>query len=223
MNPVIINAAIGSWYPKGTDRLLKSLKEQQWSYDILSWKNESINEFFKPKYPYTIKAAAFAEAMWRGYTNILWLDCSVWAVKKPDKFADIIEDEGGYFWKSGYNLAQTATDADLSWAGITRDEAERMPEVASNMFGINLNCEKGKVFLNYFLDACNHGVFNSSRHHDNASSDERFLFGRQDQTAASLSFHKAGFTKIYEPEHLSCYYYPDRQIKKSVILTMQGM
>ena len=46
-----------------TDRLVRSLHYHGWNYEIWTWKNEHINEYFDPRFPYTIKARTFAEAV----------------------------------------------------------------------------------------------------------------------------------------------------------------
>ena len=217
----LINGAWGAWYPKGTDRLVRSAVHHGWEHDIITYKNEIVNEWFNPNSPYTIKAAMLVEAIRRGYTHILWADCSCWFVDNPNVLMQIIDEEGGYFIKSGYNLAQTSADSDLNWAGATRDDAEMLDEVWSCLFGINTETEQGKMWVEAFLSACTAGVFGTSREHNWASNDHRFLHARQDQTAASWAFHKAGFTKLREPsEHLE--YYSERT-KSNTIVLMRGM
>lgn len=217
----IINASWGGWYHKGSDRLKQSLIYHGFHHDILIWKNEKINYYFDESQPYTIKLAALHEAINLGYTHILWLDSSVWALQNPEKIFDIINEEGGYFWKSGFNMAQCSSDSDLYFANWSRDYAETLPELSSSMFGLNLNNPNSKEFVKVFTEAKNHGVFGTSRYHDNGSSDSRFLHARQDQTAASIAFYKSGFNKMYDPSIYSEYY--SDNINKSVIFTMRGM
>jgi hypothetical protein len=216
----LINAAWGGWYSQGSKRLEKSFIHHGWAYDMFFWRDEPINEHFDPNQPYTIKAAALHEAIKMGYTRILWLDSSVWCVKDPNPIMDIINAEAGYFWSSGYNLAQTATDADLEFTGWDRDYAEQLPELSSSMFGVNIENPKGQIFVDTFFKAKEAGVFGTSRLHNNASKDKRFLFGRQDQTAATIAFYKAGFDKIYAPGVYSSYYPSDLD---KVTLTMRGI
>lgn len=215
----IINASWGAWYPRGTDRLKTSLIHHGFNYDILTWKNEKINEYFNPKFPYTIKMAALMEAINRGYTHIIWMDCSLWVVTDPNKLMDIIDAEGGLFIRSGYNLAQTSADSDLKWSNTSRDEAEKMPELWSCIFGINLETEQGKNFVGHFQSAYYNGVFDTSRLHDNNSQDKRFLHARQDQTAASFAFYKSGYEKLREPWEILSYYNEN----KDTLIKMRGM
>ena len=219
----IINAAYGRWYPQGQKRLVESLRYHGCAVDILTWCNEPINEHFDQHKPYTIKAAAFIEAKNRGYTHILWLDCSVWAIKSPNTFFDIINEEGVYMYQSGYNMAQTSSDSDLKFAGFTRDYAESLIECASNMVGINLENEKGKELFDIFIEANKSGVCSTSRYHDKQSNDERFLFARQDQTALSIAFHKAGFTTMYPQGVYSSYHEDGKEYNKSVYFLLRGL
>jgi hypothetical protein len=216
----LINAGYGGWYSKGSERLERSLIYHGWSYDMFFWRDQPINDHFNPERPYTIKAAAIAEAIKMGYTRIIWADCSVWAVNDPNKLMDIVNEEAGYFCTSGFNLAQTATDKDLEFAELTRDQAEKMLEVSSGLLGINIENPKGQIFIDTYFKAKAAGVFDSSRHHNGGSKDPRFLHARQDQTAATIAFHKAGFNKIHSfGDHWD--YYPNNIDK--VLLTMRGM
>jgi hypothetical protein len=219
----IINAAWKGRYSRGSKRLERSLIYHGWGYDINIWHDNEINECFDPNHPYTIKAAAWTECIRKGYTHLFWADSSVWCLQNPSKIMDIIHDEGGYFWLSGFNLAQTATDKDLEFAGWTRDFAETLPELASSMFGVNIDSDKGKIFSDVFLEAAKSGVFNSSRLHNNASTDPRFRFGRQDQVAATIAYYKAGFDNARHPEEISSYYFPHKTFNDTVLFAMQGM
>jgi len=220
---VLINAAWQKWYPLGTDRLVRSLHYHGWNYEIWTWKNENINEYFDPRFPYTIKAAAFAEAVREGFDCIMWLDCSAWAVKDPNPVMKEIIHNGSYFLSSGYNLAQTASDADLYHAEMSRDRAERLPELWSCIFGVDMRTDQGKIFAREFLAACDAGVFNTPREHSGLSEDPRFLHARQDQTAATIAYYKAGYTKMHAPGEHICYYADAGKHKDNACYLMRGM
>jgi hypothetical protein len=219
----IINACWGRGYFKGSNRLERSLIYHGWIHDINIWRDQLINEWFQPQFVYTIKAAALVEAYQMGYTHVLWADSSFWCVQNPSKIMDVVNEEGGYFCRSGYNLAQTATDSDLEFAGWSRDYAENLNELASGMFGINFLHPKGKKFYNVFLAAAKAGVFNSPREHNNGSMDPRFLFGRQDQVAATIAYYKAGFDNVRCFGDLAAYYEPHKELNPSVLFTIQGL
>lgn len=219
----LVNAAWGAWYPKGSERLERSFQYHGWEHDYLIWRNEAPNGLFNPNFPYQIKASAIYEAVHRGYTHILWMDCSLWVVKNPNLLMEEINTNGGLFIRSGYNLAQTSADSDLEWAKTSRDEAERMHELWSCVFGFNLETEQGKNFYYHFMDGYEHGVFDTPRDHGGRSNDPRFLHARQDQIAASFAYHKSGYNILQDPNKLLCNYNVGDREQLDTIILMRGL
>lgn len=219
---VVISAAIGSGYVQAMKRMEKSLRFTGWLYDMLFFGEENMSGFYIPGSVYTCKASALNSAIKQGYDCIMWLDSVIWAVNDPNEVMQIVINEGQYFIQSGYNLAQTAADSDLVFAGMTRDEAERLPELASGCFGIDMRTDRGKKFAEIFLAAAKAGVFSTSRLHDNQSSDPRFLFSRQDQTAATIAYHQSGYDKMYNLGQHLCYF-TDKKKRKGINFVMRGV
>jgi hypothetical protein len=89
------------------------------------------------------------------------------------------------------------------------------------MFGVDVTSERGKAWVYKFLDGADRGVFGTSREHNGASSDPRFLHARQDQTAASWAYHYAGFNNLREPSELL--EYTSEQTNPNAIILMRGM
>lgn len=184
----IISAGIGGWYAQGVKRLEQSLNFNGWAGNTLTWKDEyPPNSHRHEDFPYYMKIAAFEEALRQGYTHILWLDASFWAVKNPMKMFDLINEQGYYFFSSGYNLAQSVNDTALQYVNLSRDEAEKVTEWASGCVGINFENEAGKSLYTRWKQLMDAGLSKGSRLHDNQSADERFLFHRQDQSCLSLA------------------------------------
>lgn len=186
-NKVIINAGIDHWYAEGARRLRKSLKGN-FDGKLLQWIDRWPNGNYEGRSVYCIKASAMEEALESGYEYLLWLDCSMWATKDVSPIFDKIKRHGYYAVNNGYNLAQTVSDRCLDYFKITRDEAEALPESASGIMGIDLN--KNRLLAEMFILACKEGAADGSRHHDNQSSDPRFLFHRQDQSVWSCCLAK---------------------------------
>lgn len=210
----------GSPYQRGQDRLVNSLIHHGFSYDILAFPDWPNNEY--GRVPYNIKASAIHEAMKRGYTRILWLDSSVWAVQNPNKIFEVINTEGWYFWRSGFNCAQVSNDAALKYHGISRNEAEGIHDCSSSMLGLHLDNPKAQGFAKAWLKSAKDGLWATSREHAGGSQDRRYQFDRQDQTHASLLIRKFGMT-LHDPGAYSQYandkgIYPD-----SVIFVMRGI
>lgn len=190
---VIISAGIGGWYGQGVQRLERSLIFEGWGGNILTWKDDYPPDSHRHEdVPYYMKIAAFEEALRQGYTHILWVDASFWAVKRPDKMFDLINDQGYYFFSSGYNLAQSVNDTALEYVELSRDVAEGINEWASGCVGINFNNNDGKNLYNRWKQLMDAGLSKGSRLHDNQSADPRFLFHRQDQSCLSLAIWELG-------------------------------
>jgi hypothetical protein len=190
---VIISAGIGGWYGQGVQRLERSLIFEGWGGNILTWKDDYPPDSHRHEdVPYYMKIAAFEEALRQGYTYILWVDASFWAVKRPDKMFDLINDQGYYFFSSGYNLAQSVNDTALEYVELSRDVAEGINEWASGCVGINFNNDDGKNLYNRWKQLMDAGLSKGSRLHDNQSADPRFLFHRQDQSCLSLAIWELG-------------------------------
>jgi len=198
--PVIISCGVGGWYSAGIDRLERSLIHHGWAGDMIFWRNEyPPNCQTHEENPYAFKIAAFKEAFNRGYSIVCWLDCSLWAIKNPMNIFDIVNDNGIFGFRSGYNCAQTCPDNLLEDTGVTRDIAETIPETATGIVGINYENPDGKLVFDYWADLCDRGLFKNSRtHNPMESSDPRFLFGRQDQSAFNMALYKAGVSFLYE-------------------------
>jgi len=217
----IVNACVGGgWYPEGQKRLVRSLNYHGSTADILAFREEWPSPGYEESCPYNIKPSAIEAAVGRGYRRIMWLDCPVWAVQYPMPVWDVVENEGYYLWASGYNAAQTCSDRILDYFGVSRDEAEQFPDVSSSMFGINTDNPIANEFLTRWIQAAKDGAFAGSRFHDNQSQDPRFLFHRQDQSAASLL---AGMLdmRIHAAGQLSSYY--DPAAPASVVFLMRGI
>lgn len=234
----IVNAFTGDgWYPLGQGRLARSLSQVGSSADLILYNNEWPGPGYDHSCPYNIKASVLGSVVDRGYTRIMWLDCSVWAVQDPAPMWDIIEEEGYYLGYSGYNAAQTCSDKILEYFGVSRDQAETIPDASSGIFGMRMDHPLGSGFMTRFLQAAKDRAFAGSREHGGQSQDPRFQFHRQDQSAASLiagtmgmRLHAAPDRKPLEGPHttrlitspvLTAYYNPPHE--ESVIFLLQGI
>lgn len=216
--PVFICTAIGGWYPAGLDRLQRSLIFNGSAADFLFYRDEyPPNSPSHYENPYAFKVYGFLEAIRRGYKVMIHLDSSFWAIKNPDPLFDIVNEHGVFAFRSGYNCAQTCPDNLLSAVGITRDEAEQIPETATGIVGINIDNPDGATVFHYWQQFCDNGLFINDRSHNLLeSSDPRYLHGRQDQSCWSMALYKAGvefnyvdyvayYGTNYNPE--KCYFY----------------
>lgn len=204
--PVIICAGIGSWYPKGVERLEKRLMFHGWPGDFIGWKdmNPPGCQYAHSDFPYYFKIAAFEWALYRGYTHVLWLDSSFWAIKNPMPLFDFIDVNGFYMFRSGYSMAQTINDKALEYMEYSRDQLVEAPEYASGCVGFNFSNPDARRLYSYWKYLMDAGLSRGSRLHDNQSQDSRFLFHRQDQSCLSMAMYKLKLS-IDEPDYVAYY------------------
>jgi hypothetical protein len=207
MKRCIINGAIGHWYPKGQLRLKKSLDKYAPGIDQLLFDKFPATDYDTSN-PYNIKAACFEQAIALGYEQILWLDCSAWAIRSIEPIFQRITERGFYLASSGYSAGETCTDKLLEYHKITRDEAMPIPDSATGTIGVDLTCIKAKQFIYDFIEYAMDGMFAGNRVHDKRDSqDPRFKFSRQDQSVASLLAYKYKLTPLDELGGLTTYNY----------------
>lgn len=187
----IINVAIGGRYPKEQQQLGNSLKKY-FDGEFLHW-SEFPNDNYNKENNYNVKASAFEEAIKMGYTQILWLDSPVVALKPVEPIFESIKENGYLTIKNDeYRCSMSCSDASLAYFNVTRDEAENFQEHASGVIGVDVTHPKGRQLIELFIQGCKDGACDGSREHDGQSSDPRFRFHRQDQSVLSLAANTLG-------------------------------
>lgn len=189
-----LNVGIGLWYSSGSDRLQASLIQHGFKGDQLVWKDKWPDAVpgLNQGHIYNVKVDAFQHALNAGYTTIIWGDSSIFATRPLDRFLATVNEKGYWIGQSGHNCAQTASDAQLQYFGVSRDWAESVPDCATGIFGVNMDFEQPRRFIRTWIQAAKDGAFAGSRHHDGQSKDPRFKYARQDQSAMSLVLGKEG-------------------------------
>lgn len=231
------------WYPKGQKRLINSLRHHGFRHDVVDiecnptssggWRVlGAINgKLFQPRNydryksdcVYTLKAAAFDYVRSLGYDTILWLDCSVWAIKDPEPIFDIISRDGHYFWRSGFTIGNTCSDKCLDYFMMTREYAHKINDCSTSMFGLKLSNPDSAKFLDDWLKAAEAGMFHGSRDEIPGRGDhEQKFMHRQDQSVASCLIHDYSM-KIHQPGEYSQYADVNGNYPESVVLVMAGM
>jgi len=204
--PVIISCGAGGWYPAGIDRLERTLNYNGWAGDMLLFKDYPEGcPHHSGRGQYNFKVYMFNEAFRRGYKVVLWLDSSFYAIKDPMPIMDYINENGLYFFKSGYPLSATATDDLLM--GRLRENFLDVPEFATGAIGINIDNPKGASFFSGWERLMQSGYFGGNRVHDERDSKHTlFQFSRQDQSAASMVLHGMKITTAGEDKNWISYY-----------------
>lgn len=198
----IVNVAVGtkgSWYFDGQKRLAESLLKVNETSNFL-FTTHSTSE----QSPYQTKVNAIIQAYHQGYEQILYLDCSITALKPLDEIWSMIKQDGYYLYESGYNCANTSSDNVLNHFGLSRDTVEHWTEAATNVIGINTKHLLGEKMIrelqmDYIPECINTIKWPKQSERKADSEDERFMFNRQDQTVISLIAGKYGM-KIHPNE-----------------------
>jgi len=223
----IVNIAVAqndSWYHRGQMRLRLSLESvgALERCDLVFSRRETA----ETSCAYEDKMLSIRRAAEMGYKKILWLDCSITAIRPIDDMLNWIEKEGYYMYRSGYNACQTASDAALKFYNISRDEAEKHPECASNVVGLNLENEKGyNLYINW-MNSIGSGLIDTIKFPNESqrklySLDERFLHCRQDQEMISISSINAKCS-MQDHNHFVCRNEGDFKPTESVIFMLKG-
>jgi len=223
---VIVNIAVAdpnSWYRKGQQRLINSLIVQanKSRYDF-STLNESVYGN-----PYADKIMSIYNAYKSGYKHILYLDCSIKAIKNTEPIWNYIEEKGYYLYQSGANCAETCNDHSLFCYGVTRDNAENMLECASNVFGISLETDFGQQFIEDIAKSVSNGAisgvkFPTEEQRLMESADPRFKYHRQDQSVISLVAGKLNLPMEKEGHFVSRWENAERTMNENTIFTLKG-
>ena len=211
----------GSPYKRGQERLKRSLIHHGFRYDIKLYQDFITNDFNR-ECGYNIKADALQQVIKEGYERILWLDSSVWAVRPVEPLFDYIDSNGWYFHSNGFNLRQTADDNALDYFGISPNLAWLMPDLSSSMFGLHMGNPKAQEWAKLWIQSAKDGLWNTSREHANGSEDPRYMFDRQDQTAATALMHKLNMNMVDRGVY-SMYANDNGIYPESVCLVMRGL
>lgn len=215
----VISYGVGGWYSRGQFRLERSLLYHGFAGEIISHTTHPYGPMHSEN-PYAFKIYAFEEALQKGFTHILWLDSSVYAIADIMPLFDYINDNNIFAFRTGYNCAQSCNDRILQHCGITRDEAENVVEYATGCVGLNFDNPDARNLFARWSSYMHAGMFKGSRQHDNQSSDSRFMFHRQDQSAFSLSLHQQDIGLPSAQNFIS--YYPNK-VDDNQLLFIKGL
>lgn len=214
MKRAIISLATerGNYY-KGLTRLAESLRGN-FSGDFLGFMGEA--SVGAPKHsdvPYGFKVHTWKRVRDLGYSSVLWLDSSVYAIKPVDHLFDIIEQQGYLMQYAGCFVGQWCNDHTLQYANLSREDAMSMPCYGNaGMLGLNLRSNLPNAFLNEWWMMMNAGCFNGSW-------DDH----RHDLTCGSIIANRLGFK--YQPgNEILQYAAPtDQPNNETICLYAQGL
>lgn len=220
----IVNVGSNS-YNKGQSRLRESLQGKT-DADFFGFTSEE--EVGSPKHhdnPYAFKIYAIESALNKGYTQILWLDSSVYALAPVQPIFNLIKLHGHFMEEAGHPASSWTNDRTLDYFGITRDESEKIPLYSAGFTGLNFNNDISITFFEMWKRAMLDGMFRGEWHNRNKteSQDPRCEGHRHDMSCASIIAHKLGMK--YQPcgKYFQYAAPHEKQKQKTVIFFVQGI
>ena len=175
-------------YIKALNRLSTSM-EENFNGDILLWTNESdLKAPLHKDNPYAFKVYAMQEAFNKGYTRVLWLDSSVWAIKNIQPVFNDILKNGFFLEDSGHMIGTWSNDNCLKYFKLTRKKANKMRMISSGFVGIDIENPIGLELFEKWKKSMLAGTFIGS-----------WINHRHDQTSLSIIAQTMGLDKLINP------------------------
>ena len=221
----VTNVSVGSWYPRGQDRLRRSLSDVGFDGNLLLWSGE-----YPPgcpthqEQPYAFKVAALEMAIHRGMGATLWCDGSVWFIRDPSPLFKQIEENGYWIMTLGWCTSEWCMDSALPLLGVKRDDYWSVPMISATMFGFDMQSDIARKVVGYMRARVRDGSLRGpwTNEQGQASLDKRVLGHRHDQTALSVIAHKLGLNIEWHPNYLE-YKWPDSVPNPKCVALAQGM
>jgi len=228
----IVTFAKGGWFHHGQERLSRSLAKQDFTGGRIFFNDEGqIGAPIHRDCPYAFKGYAMQKAIEMGYTKVLWLDASMWAIRSLRPVFDHIRDTGYLLVAGAGNVGQWTSDACLKVFGIGRDEALKLHEVMGGCWGIDMTNPTGSGYFSRWMAHAKDGLsfpgdWTNSFHQ--VSSDPRVQGHRHDQSVSSLLawqlglVRSVGFCRDYPYPMKDRYDYDASLIDPSICIVYRG-
>lgn len=159
-NCVVSLATKNGVYVDRLARLSESLRDNLTDGDFIGFIHES--SVGAPPHlddPYAFKIYAINKCIEAGYTNILWLDTSMFAIKNVQLVFDEI-NANGYFLHGSQNLLYDwCNDATLSYYGIEKNKLGDYTMAIGGLIGFNFGNPQGVNLFNEWEQAQKEGLF----------------------------------------------------------------
>lgn len=213
-------------YRDAMDRLNASLAEKFDGAFIGFEGEESIGAPEHLQSPYAFKIYAFEQAIDAGFTSILWLDSSVFAIRDINPIFDEIERDGYIMQEAGHYVGEWTNDKALDYFDVSRDEAMKMLCYGNAGFlGLDFTNPIAVEFFHQWHDAMLFGMFKGEWTNENKteSLDPRVRGHRHDLSCGSIIANKLGMKYKKGDEWLE--YAQEGSIPKNetILLMASGM
>lgn len=223
MNTCITSFGKGHNFIKGIERLKINI-EKDVKLPFFGYTEYPTDCPTHEKSPFAFKFYCINECLKMGYKQILWLDSSVIVKNSLEDVFNFINQYGYFFVMNGHNIGAYCHDKALKTLGITREQSFQIPSLQGTNFGLNFENDSAIIFLKKMFEYANDNITFVGPHNNNnnyASTDNRVLGHRHEQTAMSVVSIKLGMNKWAVNE--TKWFYHDRNYVKSVISTVEDI
>lgn len=227
-NAIVSFANKNGNYIHGLARLAESLRNNL-NGDFLGFVHEaSVGAPLHSDSNYAFKIHATQKAIDAGYTRILWLDASCFAIKHTQPIFNEIERAGFIFQDSGHALGTWCNDITLNYFGLSRDEAMGIKLIGNAGFlGFDYETKQGREFWQWYSLSMKLEYFNGSWHNNDKteSEDERCRGHRHDISCATAVLYKLGLLDLMKrgDEWLQYAGPYDETRNETIIIKAQGI
>jgi hypothetical protein len=201
-------------YHKALDRLAESIRLYGGGIHFFGFRSEE--EVGAPPHlenPYAFKLYAIEKVRNMGYTQILWLDSSVYAVADIAPAFWHIDSFGYLMQDSGHVLGDWSNDELLNYSGLNRTTAMSIKMYGNaGMLGLDFNNIPANLFFDMWKDYMNLGLFKGSW--DNH---------RHDMSCGSLIAWALGLNYIPGDKILQYAAPGDPLLNETIIFKAQGL
>jgi hypothetical protein len=238
MRVVICTVAYLGWYRRGVARMIQEFEKVSPGYEIQAWVNilppgtPTVEKDGVTYTGYAAKPWALKHALETADVALL-LDASIYPIKHIEPLLDFINGHGYYLAPAGFTIGEWTNDSMLAGAGLDRDHALKIPDVASGIVGLANTPTNREVVTRWcamtnwpsFAAPHSNSLAADKKHHYRnvgfVSYDPRCSGHRQDQSALSIIAHQMGMDDLIKwPRFVTGYGIPPDE---STVLTIEGM
>lgn len=188
-----------SWHIEGQQRLEESIKRAGFEGDTLLFDNENFNCVTHKRTPYAFKLFCMEEAFKKGYSQVLWLDASFWAIRSLKDIVNKIIEYKFLVQDSGYPVGQWTSDDCLDRMEINRETAFSLKMFSGGFMGIDFDNVYATTLFKKFLSYAEEGYcFRGSwkNRNNEVSSNKKVLGHRHDMSVGSILMFRAGMKML---------------------------
>lgn len=213
-------------YIKALARMVDSLR-YNWDGGFMAFTSEeSIGAPSHLDQPYAFKLYAIEKALDAGYTQILWIDSSCYAIRPIQPVFDHINEHGYIMQDAGHFIGTWTNDRTLEYFGINRDEAMNMRCYGNAGFlGLDFENGKAKQFFYEWKSAMLRDLFKGAwtNNDKTESQDERCRGHRHDLSVGSIIAHKMGLELQSSQEWLQYAGVYDQVLNDKIYIKAEGL